>query len=115
VSGGIPDDLNYAPLYYDKLGNPISMERWGILHSDFDYVVVAKDPILVGGVTLEVSTVWIGINHRFGGGPPLIFETMVFGPEREVYCQRYSTEEQAREGHAVAMRKLIAEQERQQR
>jgi hypothetical protein len=30
-----------------------------------------------------VSTIWLGINHRFGDGAPLIFETMVLydGPE----------------------------------
>jgi hypothetical protein len=48
----------------------------------------------------RVSTVWLGIDHRgFGDGPPLIFETMIFGGEYE-FCARYSTEERAVEGHA---------------
>lgn len=30
--------------------------------------------------TIRVSTVFLGINHRFGGaGPPIVFETMIFG------------------------------------
>ena len=30
----------------------------------------------------EVSTIFLGLNHSFGdGGPPLLFETMVFGGE----------------------------------
>ena len=62
----------------------------------------------IGDVPLEVSTVWIGINHNFSGeGPPLIFETMVFGSEGDLYCERYATEEQAREGHAATLRRLI--------
>ena len=48
-----------------------------------------------------VSTVFLGINHRFlSDGPPLIFETMVFGgaPEDRVQ-RRYSTWEEAERGH----------------
>ena len=50
---------------------------------------------------LHVSTVFIGLNHQYGEGPPLVFETMVFdrdgheaGPQR-----RYSTWEEAEAGH----------------
>ena len=52
-----------------------------------------------------VSTVFLGLNHQFGDGPPLLFETMIFGPadqERE-HQWRYSTWEQAEEGHKKAM------------
>lgn len=27
----------------------------------------------------EVSTVFLGVNHAWGHGPPLLFETMIFG------------------------------------
>lgn len=50
---------------------------------------------------LRISTVFLGINHGFGG-KPLWFETMVFvGNDfsNEVYCDRYETIEEAREGH----------------
>jgi hypothetical protein len=46
-----------------------------------------------------VSTVYLGMNHQWGDGPPLIFETMVFGGDEGEPCWRYSTEEQARAGH----------------
>jgi hypothetical protein len=53
-----------------------------------------------------VSTVHLGLNHQFGEGPPLIFETMVFGADgneitsfMDLYCDRYSTEAEARAGH----------------
>lgn len=48
----------------------------------------------------EVSTVFLGINHQFGGGPPLIFESMVFGGPLDQEQRRYSTELEARAGHA---------------
>ena len=52
-----------------------------------------------GNVT--VSTVFLGIDLTFGG-PPLIFETMIFGGEREGYQKRYSTWLEAEEGHKNA-------------
>ena len=54
-----------------------------------------------------ISTVWLGLDHNlWSGGPPLIYETMVFpgGTYRELYCERYATEEQARAGHERAVR-----------
>ena len=63
-----------------------------------------------------VSTVFLGLNHRFdfGGGPPLpplVFETMVFckrpaDPDKlgeDLYCDRYSTWMQAVAGHDYAV------------
>lgn len=55
-----------------------------------------------------ISTVWLGIDHRYGDGPPLIFETMVFtadGEWGELDMQRYSTEEAARAGHVEMVAK----------
>jgi hypothetical protein len=53
-----------------------------------------------------VSTVFLGLDHRFGGkGPPLIFETMIFGGPRDQETYRYSTWEEAEAGH----RKLLEE------
>lgn len=47
---------------------------------------------------VEVSTVFLGLDHSFGGGPPLLFETMVFGGGRDQEMRRYSTWDQAEEG-----------------
>ena len=49
----------------------------------------------------EVSTVFLGLDHSFWGGKPLLFETMIF-PECE-YQERYSTWEEAEEGHKRAV------------
>ena len=45
----------------------------------------------------EVSTVFLGIDHGFGGSI-LLYETMVFGTDDE-FCYRYSSWEDAEIGH----------------
>lgn len=95
------DGFVYA---YDKLGQPISIERFGQLRELPDYFRVAQTQI----GPFWVSTIWLGFDHRFGIdiGAPIIFETMVFargvdapdlGPD--IDTMRYCTEDQARAGH----------------
>jgi hypothetical protein len=38
------------------------------------------------------------------GGPPLIFETMVFGGSKDGEMDRYSTKEEAEKGHEAMVR-----------
>ena len=47
-----------------------------------------------------VSTVFLGIDHQFGEGPPILYETLVFGGPEDQLMFRYSTREEAEEGHA---------------
>lgn len=47
----------------------------------------------------EVSTVFLGIDHAFGGGQPLLFETMVFGGPLDEEQRRCSTWEEAEAMH----------------
>ncbi|KKL98871.1 hypothetical protein LCGC14_1820150 [marine sediment metagenome] len=57
-----------------------------------------------------VSTVFLGLDHSFGEGPPLIFETMVFSQTNdEQDMNRYSTLEEAKAGHAEMVKKWIGE------
>jgi hypothetical protein len=98
--------MTYSPEWYDREGRPLDMQSAGELLADFDYKVVKQTTI----GAYRVSTVWLGLDHRyFGDGPPLIFETMVFldssftdrenSPMREFDCERYSTEAEAVQGH----------------
>ena len=86
--------------YYDKQGNPITLEQ---------YVKLNKDPYRRVGYSIvgqfKVSTIWIGIDNNFGFGNKAIFETMVFPLDSwtELYGRRYTTEEEARIGHTKAM------------
>lgn len=83
-------------IWYDRQGNKISLAQAEPLLGDLDYKVVAKTQF--GDV--EVSTVWLGLDHNWLGKPPLIFETMTFGGDWEGEVRlRYPTEEAALAGH----------------
>jgi len=51
-----------------------------------------------------VSTVFLGLNHNYDGGKPLLFETMVF-PECDI-CERYTTWDEAEKGHNKIVEKI---------
>lgn len=56
----------------------------------------------------SISTVFLAMNHRFGGeGPPILFETMIFpktkGRPLEDYQVRYETYDEALAGHLKAV------------
>ena len=54
---------------------------------------------------VQVSTVFVGLDRSFGDGPPLLFETMIFGGpfDRDKYQERCSTWEEAEAQHAKAV------------
>ena len=56
---------------------------------------------MVGDV--RVSTVFLGVNHNFGSGRALLFETMIFGGTHDYYKERYTTLEEAQLGHERAV------------
>lgn len=95
-------DLNRYIL--DEQGNPQPCEdllTWAKWHEGADRQICkteAEDGTLV-------STVFLGLNHAFHDGPPLLFETMIFGGAHDLYQDRYATKAEAIEGHerAVAM------------
>jgi hypothetical protein len=104
------------------------------------YILVDKTPVLVHDIVawgrqfssedrqvaltetrqFRISTVFLGLDHQWGDGQPLLFETMVFGKRRwwhklmyvltgnykflgnewsDLECLRCSTWEQAEEQH----------------
>lgn len=60
-----------------------------------------KEPILV-------STVFLGFARRFldDDGPPILFETMIFGGKHDHYQERYTTWDDAVAGHKRAVRRV---------
>lgn len=79
--------------YFDRKGHPMELMEWARAFE-------AGNCVRVDNIDDQrVSTVWLGLDHRFDEGPPLIFETMVFGGPHDHYCDRYSTEEAAIAGH----------------
>lgn len=91
--------------YFDREGNPIDLVQCAELLKDFSYKLLARTTItstVDTRETYDVSTVWLGLDYNFGHGPPLIFETMIFG-DGSLDCFRYSTEQGARVGHDEAV------------
>ena len=91
-------------MYYNKQGEEITIEEWGKLITDKDYKIIKQEDIKNNR---WVSTVWLGSDHQFGEGEPLIFETMVFpkGDWGELDVRRYTTEEEAIKGHKEMVEK----------
>jgi len=53
-----------------------------------------------GAERVRVSTVFLGLDHRFGSlGPPILWETLVFGGALDGESERYSSREDAYLGH----------------
>lgn len=57
-----------------------------------------------------VSTVFLGIDHSFGRGPPMLFETMVFGGPMDQYQERCSTWDEAVEMHERLVARVRSDQ-----
>lgn len=54
----------------------------------------------------RVSTIFLGLNHNYGAGRPLLFETMVFGGELDGEMNRYSTWDEAEAGHNAIVERI---------
>lgn len=78
---------------------PCDLMTWGRWFESRENRHVAND--YIGDV--HVSTVFLGLNHQFGAGPPLLFETMIFGGEHDQYQERCSTWDEAVAMHATAL------------
>lgn len=58
--------------------------------------------------TVFVSTVFLGVDHAWSGRP-MLFETMIFGGKHDEECWRYSTWQEAEDGHWRAV-KLVKDE-----
>ena len=55
---------------------------------------------------VRISTVFLGIDHSFGKGPPLLFESMIFGGPLDGDQDRCSTYEAAEKMHERMMERV---------
>jgi len=84
----------------DDNGEPVptaDLQAWAAMFGDPRRIVSKSHS---GGVT--VSTVFLGLDFSFGDGPPLLFETMIFGGPHDQYQERYTTRAEAIAGHTKA-------------
>jgi len=86
--------------YFDLDCNPITMWEWSELLERPGYKIVKQTQVEEG---VKVSTVWLGLNHNWGDGPPLIFETMIFGGPYDQSQWRYPNKVAALAGHDQAV------------
>lgn len=80
---------------------PVSCENileWGRMFESSERIV-AQDTVR----GCFVSTVFLGLDHNFGLGRPLLFETMIFTPDGDSnYQARCSTWDEAEIEHSIA-------------
>jgi hypothetical protein len=91
------------PDHYVLIGHtPVAVDlmtwaRW--LQNTTDARRVAIDDFTGG----RVSTVFLGLDHSLGNGPPILFETLIFGGPLDGEQWRYCTWKEAETGHQHAL------------
>jgi hypothetical protein len=79
---------------------PADLTTWANWFETYrDKRIVGRDQ--VGDV--DISTVFLSIDHQFGDGPPLLFETMIFGGAHDQRQTRCSTWAEAEDMHRRAV------------
>ena len=90
----------------DEQGAPIPVDfnTWAAWLLDADRIV-KRDSFTLNGQDILVSTVFLGVDHSFGAdGPPILWETMIFGGKHDGHQIRYSSRDHALKGHEAALR-----------
>lgn len=83
----------------DERGEPVpaDAETWGFWFESADRHVADDADEQTGW---RVSTVFIGLDHNFSNaGPPVLWETLVFGGPLDGEMERYTSRADALEGH----------------
>lgn len=95
------DDHTTRPLHRDEF----NLITWGEYYENrMRLAEQGNDPFLVGREYFangyELSTVFLSLDHDYTfRGPPILFETMLFGGEESEVLARYATWQLAEEGH----------------
>lgn len=98
----------YRSDYYilkNKIAIPVDIMEWSKWFETKRKDRIVKQTTLPNG--LWISTVFLGMDHSFSDGPPLLFETMVFpkGSLTELSCDRCTTYDQAVKQHINAVKR----------
>lgn len=98
----LDDDGNPMPAPGNSLGETVdSWNKWMMKNN----LKVKVDTI--GGC--KISTVFLGLDHNYSmKGPPLLFETMVFGGPRDQLMFRSSSRKYAEADHERAIQEVKA-------
>lgn len=94
------------PRYWKLIGRitvPCTMAEWAI-EIDKESRIVKQENVGL----MFVSTVFLGLDHQYAyrrdpNALPILFETMIFEDGNDLYCDRYSSWEDAEKGHEKAL------------
>lgn len=86
-------------------GRPViepNIEKWAIWMETADRGVALTSV----GSDCSVSTVFLSLDHQVSwNGPPLLYETIIFGGLLDGQMLRYSTLDEAQQGHAAMVKR----------
>ena len=82
----------------DKKIIPVDLMTWAKWFETDERVIKQTK---IGDV--KISTIFLGIEHGYEDGKPLLFETMIFGGDHDQYQERYTSYEDAENGHEKAV------------
>ena len=98
----------------DEHGQPqacddvLAWARWMEEHRNEKHIALDLDEG-DGEKRVRVSTVFLGIDHGFfSEGPPILWETMVFGGPLDGEQERYTSREAAFQGHQLMCQRVMA-------
>jgi len=110
--------MTERPRYFvlDAAGEPLAVDfetwvAWRAHNSayDEDKRLVARDrDEAPGAPDVLISTVFLSLDHSFGDGPPVLWETLVFGGPLDGDMERYTTRSAAIAGHQAMCRRVAA-------
>lgn len=84
-----------------KTPKAATLQEWSDFIECIDKKRIQQNVYQRHGKRIWISTVFLGIDHAFDEGRPILFETMVFEGHsfQDLYCERYATYDEAIEGH----------------
>lgn len=86
----------------DERGEPVPCDDvrvWGEWFQTAERHVAQDMDEGEGAAAVRVSTVFLGLDHAFNGGPPVLWETLVFGGPLDGEMLRYTSRAAALAGH----------------
>ncbi len=105
--GPLDHALGETSRHYAPDGSPLSFGEWAALFErrrrDFSPESWWRKETKISD-ELRVSTVWLGLDHSWGGGSPLFWETMIFGGVEHGELWRYSSRAEAFDHHEEVVR-----------
>lgn len=81
-----------------------SFQEWAKWFESMENRQVLSTDLVVDGIPVRVSTVFLGISFNFDVNPVFaLFESVVFGGELNNYIERYPTWDEAIAGHLLLL------------